>query len=152
MRILNAEASDRVTATCEGRRDVVEILEAGLQAADPYTNTKKLIRVEGNRLIVGGADYEPDWLSRHRARPSSTSTETGRILVVGAGKGVAARGARPSRRPWATASPGGHVIAKHGDDLILERIGVTFGAHPVPDEGCVDRVPAHPRPAHRPAP
>ena len=33
---------------------------------------------------------------------------------------------------------GGHVIAKHGEDLILERVGVTFGAHPVPDEGCVE--------------
>jgi glycerate-2-kinase len=33
---------------------------------------------------------------------------------------------------------GGVVIAKHGDEPILERIEVVFGAHPVPDEGCVE--------------
>jgi glycerate 2-kinase len=29
------------------------------------------------------------------------------------------------------------VIGKHGDEIILKRIGVTLGGHPVPDEGCV---------------
>jgi glycerate 2-kinase len=33
---------------------------------------------------------------------------------------------------------GGHVIDKHGGELILSKIGVTYGAHPVPDEGCVE--------------
>jgi hypothetical protein len=33
-----------------GRKAVAEILEAGLQAADPYENTRKLIRIEENKL------------------------------------------------------------------------------------------------------
>ena len=36
-----------------GRKAIVEILEAGLEAADPYYNTKKLMRIDGGRLIVG---------------------------------------------------------------------------------------------------
>jgi glycerate 2-kinase len=134
-RILNAET---LTAhgNLRGRRDVVEILGAGLQAADPYTNTKKLVRIKGNRLIVGGADYEP------RGSPITGDAlfdldQVGRILVVGAGKG-AQQVARAIEETLGDRLTGGQVIAKHGDDLILERIGVTFGAHPVPDEGCVE--------------
>ncbi len=134
MRILNAEALTS-HGNLRGRRDVVEILEAGLQAADPYNNTKKLIRVEGNRLIVGGADYEPTG-SPVTGDAIFDLTETGRILVVGAGKGVQ-HVAKAIEEALGDRLTGGHVIAKHGDDLILERIGVTFGAHPVPDEGCV---------------
>ena len=33
---------------------------------------------------------------------------------------------------------GGVVIDKHGGPLICERVEVVFGAHPVPDEGCVE--------------
>ena len=38
-----------------GRQAMVEILEAGLQASDPYYNTLKAIRLEGDTLIVGKA-------------------------------------------------------------------------------------------------
>ena len=33
------------------------LLQAGLQAPDPYPNVRKLVRVEGNRLIVGGPEF-----------------------------------------------------------------------------------------------
>ena len=42
-----------------GRKAVVQILEAGLQAANPYHNTRKLIRVKDGKLIVGHKDFEP---------------------------------------------------------------------------------------------
>jgi glycerate-2-kinase len=45
--------------------------------------------------------------------------------------------ARPLEEILGDRLTGGHVIAKHGDPIILERIGVTLGGHPVPDEGCV---------------
>src|SRR5262249_39737885 len=32
---------------------------------------------------------------------------------------------------------GGVIIAKHDDPLELRRVEVVFGAHPIPDEGCV---------------
>ncbi len=134
-RILNAEALT-THGNRRGRRDVVEILEAGLQAADPYYNTKKLVRVEGNQLIVGGADYEPEG-SPVTGDAVFDLDKVGRILVVGAGKG-AQHVAKALEEALGDRLTGGHIIAKHGDDLILERIGVTFGAHPVPDEGCVE--------------
>ena len=31
----------------------------------------------------------------------------------------------------------GHVIAKHGDDIIVEKLSVTLAGHPVPDYDCV---------------
>ena len=40
-----------------GRQAMVEILEAGLRAANPYTNSLALMRREGNKLILGGADF-----------------------------------------------------------------------------------------------
>ena len=58
MRIRNADTltshGNRV-----GREAVVQILEAGLQAGDPYNNTRRLLRVEDGRLIVGNSDFEP---------------------------------------------------------------------------------------------
>ena len=43
----------------------------------------------------------------------------------------------PSRRCWATGSPAATSSTNTATPVILERIGVTLGAHPVPDEGCV---------------
>ena len=118
-----------------GRKAVLEILEAGLQAADPYNNTRKLLRVEQGKLIVGYPDFAP-------AGSPMTGDEVydlshlGRIYVVGAGKG-AQRVAKAIEDVLGDRLTGGQVIDKHGGEMILQRIGVTFGAHPVPDEGCV---------------
>ncbi len=118
-----------------GRQAVVEILEAGLQAADPYRGVLDLVRVEGSRLVVGRPDLTP--VGDGRGEEVLDLDSVGRILVVGAGKGVQ-RAARALEDVLGDRLSGGHVIAKHGDDLLCRRIGVTFGAHPVPDEGCVE--------------
>ena len=47
------------TGNLPGRRAMVQILEAGLQAADPYPNARKLLRLEKGKLIVGHKDFEP---------------------------------------------------------------------------------------------
>lgn len=59
MRILNRE---QVVSHGfeEGRRIVTDIMEHGLQAADPYVNTSRLLHLEGNRLYVGDARFEAD--------------------------------------------------------------------------------------------
>ena len=31
---------------------------------------------------------------------------------------------------------GGHLIGKHGDEVILQKIGITLAGHPTPDEYC----------------
>ena len=119
-----------------GRKAVAEILEAGLLAADPYRNTRKWIRLENNSLIVGCKEYEPP------GDPDSGDavfnlSRVGSIYVVGAAKGVQ-RAAKAIEDILQDKLTGGHVIAKKGDSLILKKIGVTEGAHPVPDENCVE--------------
>ncbi len=117
-----------------GREALVQIMEAGLQAGDPYHNTRKLLRIEDQRLIVGNPDFEP------AGGPTTGDSvydleRIGRIFVFGAGKGIQ-RAAKAIEDVLGDRLTGGHVIAKHGDDVILERIGVTLGGHPVPDEHC----------------
>jgi glycerate-2-kinase len=135
VRILNME-SLAGHGNVEGRRAVLEILEAGLQAADPYKNTRKLVRIEGNKLIVGNTDFEPGECPRTGDEVFDLD-QLGRIYVVGAAKGIQYI-AKALEDTLGDRLTGGHVIAKHGDEHILERIGVTYGAHPVPDEGCVE--------------
>ena len=134
MRILNAESLSS-HGNVRGRQAMIEILEAGLQAADPYYNTLKLLRVENGKLIVGHPDFEPAGTPRPGEEVYDLG-RMGRIYVFGAGKGVQ-RVARAIEEVLGDRLAGGHVIAKHGDERILDRIGVTFGAHPVPDDGCV---------------
>ncbi|MBN1686357.1 MAG: DUF4147 domain-containing protein [Spirochaetales bacterium] len=118
-----------------GRKAVLEILEAGLSASDPYANVKKLIRLDGDRLTIGNSDFEP---------PGSPVTgeeviELGdieNIYVVGAGKGIQ-RAVKAIEETLGDRLTGGHVIDKKGHPVILEKVEVTLGAHPVPDEDCV---------------
>ncbi len=134
MRIQNSEVLSS-HGNVEGRKAALAILEAGLAAADPYTNTRKLLRLEKGHLLVGHPDYEPAGTPR-------TGTEVldlaalERIYVFGAGKGCQ-RVAKALEDVLGDALTGGHVIDKKGHDVILQRIGVTLGAHPVPDEDCV---------------
>lgn len=133
-RILNPEMLT-THGNVRGRKAMLEILEAGLQAADPYYNTCKAMRLDGSILTIGGPDFmmADDPVEHDEVLDLS---KFGRIFVFGAGKGSqrAAKAIEDTLGDWLT---GGHIIDKHGGDLICERIGVTFGAHPVPDEGCV---------------
>jgi glycerate-2-kinase len=93
------------------------------------------LRVEGDSLIVGNEDFEPAG-SPVTGNQVYDLTKIRNIYVFGAGKGVQWV-ARAVEEVLGNRLTGGHVIAKHDDDMILERVGVTYGAHPVPDEGCV---------------
>jgi glycerate-2-kinase len=116
------------------RRDAVAILEAGLQMADPYNNTLSLLRLEGDTLYIGNPVFEADNDPRSGIETVDLN-KVDRILVVGAGKGVQ-RVALAIEDVLGHRLSGGHVIGKHGDEIILKRIGVTLGAHPTPDENC----------------
>jgi glycerate 2-kinase len=129
----------------EGRKAVLEILEAGMVAADPYENVKRLIRVEDGKLIVGTDDIPP-WPSPRRASVSKLMrreplvfdlTEVGQIYVVGGGK-AAQRQAKAMEDVLGDLIAEGHVNAKKGDEVYLERIGVTLAGHPIPDEDSVE--------------
>jgi glycerate 2-kinase len=133
-RILNSQAL-LSHGNIEGREVVLQILEAGLRATDPYDNMRRLVRMQDSQLIVGCEQFEPQDAPATGDEVYDLS-EIDRIFVFGAGKGCQ-RAAKAAEDVLGEALTGGHVIAKHGDDLILERIGVTFGAHPLPDEGCL---------------
>ena len=118
-----------------GRAALLTILEAGLQSADPYWNTRLLVRIENGVLVVGGSQFEPDGTPRPGEERYDLS-ELGNIFVFGAGKGMQ-RVAKAIEDVLGDRLTGGHVIDKKGHPIILKRIGVTLGGHPVPDEDCV---------------
>jgi glycerate 2-kinase len=118
-----------------GRKVVAEILEAGLQASDPYENTRKLIRIEGNRLTIGNKDFEPAG-DPHSGDEVFDLTKIKNIWVFGAGKGIQ-RVAKAIEDAFGDRLSGGHVVDKKGHPIICKKIGVTLGAHPVPDIDCV---------------
>jgi len=133
-RILNAQ-SLASHGNIAGRKAILEILEAGLKAVDPYNNTKKLVRLKGNSLIIGGEDFEPQGSPKSGNEVIDLS-KIGKIYVIGAGKGIQ-RIAKAIEDTLGDRLAGGHVIDKKGHPIILERIGVTLGGHPVPDVDCV---------------
>ena len=117
------------------RKAMLEILETGLQAADPYHNTRKLIHLEGNKLTVGRKEFEPEG-DPHSGKAVYDLSQVERIYVFGAGKGVQ-RVAQAIEDTLGERITGGHVIDKKGHPVHLQRIGVTLGGHPIPDEDCV---------------
>jgi glycerate 2-kinase len=123
------------TGNVSGRKAMVQILEAGLQAADPYHNARRLIRIEGGKLIVGNPDFEPTGSPRTGDQVYNLS-EIRNIYVAGAGKGIQ-NVARAMEEILGDRLTGGHVIDKKGHPVILKKIGVTLGGHPAPDDDCV---------------
>src|SRR5690606_3367819 len=117
-----------------GRTLLLDILEAGLRAADPYRATLGALHREGDRLTVGGDLYAPP--GTPLPGPDVIDLrQVGRIFVLGAGKGIQGA-ARALEETLGDRLTGGVVIDKHGTPCILERIEVVYGAHPVPDAGC----------------
>jgi glycerate-2-kinase len=114
---------------------MVQILEAGLQSADPYHNTRRLIRIEEGKLIVGNKEFEPEGSPRSGDEVYDLS-RVRKIFMVGAGKGIQ-NVARAIEEVLGDRLSGGHVIDKKGHPVILKKIGVTLGGHPAPDEDCV---------------
>lgn len=138
MRILNGETLTR-HGNVRGRQAVLEILEAGLQAADPYDAVHKLVRVEGDRLIVGYAPFEPEG-SPVSGEEVYDLSGPGRVYLLGAGKGVI-RVAQALEEILGDHLAGGHIVDKKGASsahlAAFSRVKVTLGAHPTPDEDCV---------------
>ncbi len=118
-----------------GRRIVTEILEAGLDAANPYNNTKRLLRLVDNELIIGGKHFEPEGAPLSGCEVVDL-TKVRHIYVFGAGKGIqyVAKAIEDTLGDYLT---GGHVIDKKGHEKILNKIEVSFGSHPLPDEDCI---------------
>lgn len=118
-----------------GRTAALKILEAGLAGADPYTNTRKLIRKNNGKLVFGFKQFEP------RGTPNSGRqvfeiSKLKHVYVFGAGKGCQ-NIAKAIEDSLGDSLTGGHVIDKKSHEIILNKIGVTLGGHPLPDEDCI---------------
>ena len=136
MRILN---SDRLTShgNREGRRIAAEILEAGLQAADPYDNTRRLLWIEGDTLHIGNDLFVPEGSPRTGIDSYKFGEDIDRIFVFGVGKGIQ-RVAQALEDVLGDRLTGGMVLIKHQDLHQLRRIQVRYASHPVPAQDCVD--------------
>ena len=146
MRILNKEM---LTAhgNRKGRKIVAELLDAGMDALDPYVRVKKLVRLENNRIILDDRGFEMRG-DPHAGPAVYDLKDYDRVFVVGAAKGVQ-RAALAMEEALGDALTGGHVIAKHGEEKICKKIGVTFAGHPVPDARGDGHAGADAPPAHR---
>lgn len=120
----------------KGRKIVTELLDAGLDSIDPYYRVKKLIKVENGKIILDTKGFEMKD-DPHAGPFRFDLKDYDRVFVIGAAKGIqrAALGFEEALGEVLTA---GHVIAKHGEEIICKRIGVTLAGHPVPDECCVE--------------
>lgn len=116
-----------------GRGIVLDVLETALAAPDPYANVKKIVRIEGERLIVGHPDFSQPV---GQAPMAFDLAAIGRIYVVGGGK-VAQRQAEALEEILGDRISDGQINAKKGDTIRLKRIPVTLAGHPIPDEESV---------------
>lgn len=125
-----------------GRKIVLDILERGLMAGDPYDAVRALVRIEGNKLVVGSESVLPGPIasgSLDHPRPFPAEPlvfdldRVRHIYLIGAGK-AAQRQAQALEDALGDRLTEGHVIAKKGDDVYLRRCGVTLAGHPIPDE------------------
>jgi glycerate 2-kinase len=117
-----------------GREMAVEILEAGLRAVDPYETTLRLVRREGDRLLVGG---QPEMDVSGFGDETIDLSGVENVYVVGAGKAIQ-RQAQALEQILGDRLTAGAVTIKRGEEVALCRIEVTEGAHPVPDEASVE--------------
>lgn len=117
-----------------GRKTVLDIMEAGFQAADPYENVRRLIRVQDDTLIVGHPDFS---LPRGLNPLTFDLSKVGHIYVVGGGK-AAQKMAQAMEDVLGPLITEGQINAKKGEKRLLKRINVTFAGHPIPDEASVE--------------
>lgn len=120
----------------EGRRIVAELLDAGLDAIDPYYQVKELVHLEEGRIVLHTEGFEMRD-DPHAGPLSFDLKDFDRVYVIGAAKGVQ-RAAVAFEEVLGDVLTGGHVIAKHGDGVQCKKIGVTLAGHPVPDSFCVE--------------
>ncbi len=104
------------------RRQIVQVLQAALDAVDPAAAVKRFVRREGERLIVDGRSYD--------------LAAVGRVLVVGAGKADAPM-AQAIEELLGDRIGDGAINVKYEHTLPTKTIALTEAGHPIPDEAGV---------------
>jgi glycerate-2-kinase len=124
-----------------GRTTAVDILEAGLQAANPYSNTKSLLELQPDGILIVGRSGFP--VEQPRGYPIQYDplvidlTQMRDIYVVGGGKAAQSM-AKAVEDVLGTYITDGQVNARKGEPLLCNRIHVTFAGHPIPDSDSVE--------------
>lgn len=117
----------------EGRRIVLDIMENALAAPDPYENTKKVVKLEDNKLIIGN----PEFSEPVGQEPVEYNLDDVRnVYVVGGGKSVQ-KIALALEDVLGDLITDGQINTKKGDEIICNRVHVTLAGHPLPDEDSV---------------
>lgn len=101
------------------RKAALTIIEHALAQADPYRATRRLVRLDGRMLHVGGLRFD--------------LSPTRRIFVVGAGKATFPI-AKALEDILGERIVDGVVICKYGQGGELNRSRLLLAAHPIPDE------------------
>ncbi len=101
-------------------KELREILDAGLAAADPKDAVLRSVRLEGDSVLAAGERFD--------AR---------RVFVVAAGKAAGAM-AEAARELFDGRIASGIVITKDGHDAGPEGFETVFASHPEPDERGVE--------------
>ena len=96
-----------------------QLLEAGLEAADPKTAIRKALHLKGGILHVGTRRFD---LSRY-----------GRLFCVGAGK-ASGKMAQAVERQLGKFLEGGIVVVNNGNISPTHTIQVRQAGHPTPDK------------------
>jgi len=103
----------------EGRKIALDIIDYAIKAVDAYEATKRKVRIENDKLIVGNLIYD---LSSIRE-----------IYVIGAGKASFSI-AQALDEIIGNRIKKGIVIVKRGENRRLKHIEVIEAGHPIPDE------------------
>ncbi|HEX9017299.1 MAG TPA: glycerate kinase [Chloroflexota bacterium] len=103
----------------ERRKAALGILSAALAAADPGEAVKRFLKLEDDRLLVAGRDYD--------------LREYDRVLVVGGGKAGSAMAAAVEEVLGSRVTAG-VVNVKYGHVAPTRTIAIREAAHPIPDE------------------
>ena len=126
--LIKNRASLLAHGNIKGRQIVLDIIESGIAAADPYQSAKYLLRLDRNRLIIG----HPDFSDPPGQGPQIIDlNKVNNIYVVGGGKAVQ-RQALAFEQVLGNRITAGHINIKKGEDIVLQHIDVTLAGHPLP--------------------
>jgi glycerate 2-kinase len=100
-------------------RDLKEILDTALAAAEPGKTVRRFLSMEGGCVRVGDESFEPE-----------------RVFVLAVGKASGPM-ARAAGEVWGEAMSGGLCVIKDGHEEPPEPFDTVVAGHPEPDEGSV---------------
>jgi glycerate-2-kinase len=124
----------------EERKQVLEIMEAGLAKTDPYDNARRLLHIHDGQLWIGHPDFSMQGPENELLGTQPLSFELsqiGEIYVVGGGK-AAQRMAKAIEDVLGSRISAGCICAKKGEQPDLRHIELVLAGHPIPDEDSLE--------------